>query len=125
MEVAPNEPCPKEHVVANSIFNQVAGKKETVSLAQLSDFLIGRGDVPLDKIQTIFNTLECEEALERRRSPYMATHRRTRALHARVVLQKDLRLECFLSPEATDTRSTCVCVRPTSTQPQRRRLDRP
>lgn len=49
----------KEHVVADSVFSKVAGAGAgSVSLTRLSDYLIGRGDMPLDKVQALFNQLD-------------------------------------------------------------------
>ena len=37
---------------------QLAGNAESVSLVKLSEYLVGRGDVPLEKIQSVFNELD-------------------------------------------------------------------
>lgn len=51
---------PTKHMVADSVFTQVAGPRNaTISLAALSNYLVGRGDMPLDKVQSLFNQLEC------------------------------------------------------------------
>ena len=59
--VAAMPPPPKEHVVADSVFSIVAGKgADTISLSALSDWLIERGDTPLDKVQELFNSLDTD-----------------------------------------------------------------
>ena len=51
-------PPPTEHVVADSVFSIVAGPRaDSISIAALSNWLIQRGDTPLDKIQALFNTM--------------------------------------------------------------------
>jgi len=52
-------PVRSEHLVADSVFTKVAGPKaEKISLAMLSNYLLDRGDVPLDKMQALFNQLD-------------------------------------------------------------------
>jgi hypothetical protein len=51
-------------LVADSIFNHVAGPcTDAISFTALSDYLIKRGDVPLDKVQSIFNALDTNGTL--------------------------------------------------------------
>jgi hypothetical protein len=54
-------PPPKEHVVADSVFSIVAGKgADAISLSALSEWLIERGETPLDKVQELFNALDTD-----------------------------------------------------------------
>ena len=46
--------------IADSVFKKVAGKKAGVmTLEELSDYLLERGDMPIPKIMKIFELLEC------------------------------------------------------------------
>ena len=46
--------------IADSVFKKVAGKKAGVmTLEELSDYLLDRGDIPIPKIMAIFSELEC------------------------------------------------------------------
>ena len=54
-------PPPTEHVVADSVFSIVAGPRaDSISIAALSNWLIQRGDTPLDKIQALFNAMDTD-----------------------------------------------------------------
>ena len=57
---ASKAPPPTQYLVADSVFNKVAkgSTTKTVSIEALSDYLVVRGNVPLDKVQTIFNQLD-------------------------------------------------------------------
>lgn len=55
-------------VIADSVFKKVAGKKAGVmTLEELSDYLLERGDIPIPKIMSLFSELEC--------TPHLATTR--------------------------------------------------
>jgi len=45
--------------IADSVFKKVAGKKAGVmTLEELSDYLLDRGDIPIPKIMAIFSELD-------------------------------------------------------------------
>ena len=49
-----------QHAVADAVFDKVAGAKaESLSTASLSKYLVSRGDITLDKVQAIFDQMEC------------------------------------------------------------------
>ena len=49
-----------EHIVADAVFDKVAGPGvKTIDLKSLAKYLIDRGDMPLERVQSLFDTLEC------------------------------------------------------------------